>query len=445
MENSGIFSWTSKGSKWIDPSINAILKTDCGYSDKHEKFKKPNRIIFMHLVSPRIDWQGYGKVQIDFKPFSSIGNVIYNACKGGMRLGRSKGKNQTEILTEFLRDRYNAFMRDKNIIVTDRWTPSDVWYGCRPIMLDYGIEIGPNTRKNFTGKIRPLCEKLFKMNMEEIGIFAADRAQLYFSGRWYDVGFDELDALKLKGTDLIIIEKEGMAETLTPLADRYGWALLFTRGFATKYVRDLSELSKNAGCNVSVLSDYDASGMLLSSKVKAPRMGIDPDTITYFEIEREDVEEKYDPGNHIHPIYGLVSEEEYQYLSHNRIEINSVKKDVGTEEFWKWITERIKEISKKRNYNRAIDVPAVVTPDDLKEVYNIIEHELEKQIEHKVDEEKEKLTDVKGFIDDVPQKRIDIEERLKKVITENPHYPDFISKFSELVESHHFLNNSESW
>ena len=85
----------------------------------------------------------------------------------------------------------------------------------------------------------------------------------------------------MKGTDLVIFEKEGMAETLTALSDKLGFAILFTRGFATKYVRDLAELTEKAG-NVLVLSDYDASGILLASKVNAPRIGIDPETLDLF-------------------------------------------------------------------------------------------------------------------------------------------------------------------
>ncbi len=150
-------------------------------------------------------------------------------------------------------------------------------------MLENDITITPNTRSNLTADIRKICEKEMGINMEELGIFAADRAQLYFDGSWHDVGFDDLHSLKQKGTELIIIEKEGITEGLTPLADKHGSALLFTRGFATKYVRDLSELSKDNGCNTCVLSDYDASGILLASKLKVPRIGIDPKTLKYFE------------------------------------------------------------------------------------------------------------------------------------------------------------------
>ncbi len=245
--------------------------------------------------------------------------------------------------------------------------------------------------------------------------------------------------LKLKGTDLIIIEKEGIAEVLEPYADKIGVALLFTRGFATKYVRDLSELSKNAGCNVVVLSDYDDSGILLASKLKVARIGIDAKTVEYFELEREDVEEEYNPGNHLNPIWNLVSDEEYEYLSEKRIEINSVKTAVGTEKFWEWIIYGL--INKERNYNRAIEVPTVVKPKDLEEIDEIIENKLKSCIESQVEIEKEGLTDIEGLIDDVPQKRVEINDRLKGILTDNPDYQDFINKQKELINSHPFFNS----
>jgi hypothetical protein len=63
-----------------------------------------------------------------------------------------------------------------------------------------------------------------------------------------DVGFDDIRELSLYGTDLIIIEKEGMAEQLKTFADEDGIALLNTRGFLTDYAAVLSEKSENEGC-----------------------------------------------------------------------------------------------------------------------------------------------------------------------------------------------------
>ena len=136
-------------------------------------------------------------LRLVLKPFSgkfTVGQVVYDACKGGKRTIRIKGKaTQAEIRLNFLTDRYNAVKQNPRLIIEDRWTPSDVWYGCRPELLNNGIVISKDTRSNFTALIRQTCEEEFNCNMEEIGIFAADRAQMYFDRQWYDVGFDELD------------------------------------------------------------------------------------------------------------------------------------------------------------------------------------------------------------------------------------------------------------
>ena len=50
-----------------------------------------------------------------------------------------------------------------------------------------------------------------KITREDCGIYAADRAQLYFRGKTYDIGFDDLEELAQKGVDMLIIEKEGGA------------------------------------------------------------------------------------------------------------------------------------------------------------------------------------------------------------------------------------------
>jgi hypothetical protein len=422
-------------------SISDILR-ECGYSHDPKEFKKPNSIIFMNLISPRIDYESYAKSQISLKPFSdkfTVGQVVYDTCKGGKRTARIKGKaTQAEIRLKFLTDRYKAVKQNPSLIIEDRWTPSDVWYGCRPELLNSGIVISKDTRSNFTALIRQTCEEEFNCNMEEIGIFAADRAQLYFDRHWFDVGFDELDSLAVKGTDLIIIEKEGMAEVLTSLADKYGLALLFTRGFATKYVCDLSELSKKDGCNVLVLSDYDASGILLASKLKVPRIGIDPDTLEYFNLEREDVEEEYDPKNHLNGIVNLVSEKEFLYLSNKRIEINSIKTQVGTEAFQKWIVHKIQGLFPTRDYNRAIETGEAVVPDELKGYFDDITAKIQDYQKSRCDEMTKTLDDTEGFRK-VPEFRSAIDKTLQEVVEDIEEYQDFMQKIEDLVESHPFM------
>ena len=54
----------------------------------------------------------------------------------------------------------------------------------------------------------------------------------------------------------------------------------------------------------------------------------------------------------------------------------------------------------------------------------------------------ETLNNIKGFID-VSQRRNKISEQLKKVVTDNPNYKDFINKLNALVESHPFLEDED--
>ena len=103
-----------------------------------------------------------------------------------------------------------------------------------------------------------------------------------------------------KGTDLIIVEKEGAALLLGQYADQSGIAFLNTRGFLTEYATALSVLAKKHGANVVILTDLDSSGLLIRYAVpNVPRVGIDFETLEILGIDQTDVEEEYDPGKHI--------------------------------------------------------------------------------------------------------------------------------------------------
>ena len=139
----------------------------------------------------------------------------------------------------------------------------------------------------------------------------------------------------------------------------------------------------------------------------------------------------------------LVDEKEFGYLCGKRIEINSVKSKVGTEKLWEWIIYRLEDIFPNRNYNRAIDVPKVVKPDDLMAFYTEIENGIESYLESESCKISNDLTDIEGFIDDVPHERIDIEEKLKDVISDNQDYQDIMNRLNELLESHPFFNGRD--
>ena len=172
------------------------------------------------------------------------------------------------------------------------------------------------------------------------------------------------------GTDLVIIEKEGAVEALGPFADKQGIALVYTRGFLTEYALELSELAEKSGCNVAILTDFDASGLLIVTKLhdgnNIPRIGINPKMVNELGLDIESVQEEYTPQKgHYDTLaewirnndYKLISKNWLKYLRNNRIEIDSVLALVENEDFWDYIIEKLKENFPNRNYNRAIDIP----------------------------------------------------------------------------------------
>jgi hypothetical protein len=247
---------------------------------------------------------------------------------------------------------------------------------------------------------------------------AADRAQIYFRSRWEDVGIDELDTLMHYGVDVLIIEKEGVAQALSHYADEYGIALINTRGFLTENVSILSNLAKKTDGNVAILTDYDISGMLIAIKAPkdVPRIGIDFETLKYLDIGKSslsELEENYEPSeSHLKAVenyveYALIdgsSEDSFdltsniQYLRHKRIEIDSVIKYVGISRFWTFIIDRLKNEFPIKNYNRAINIPSNVIPEPLEKLTKIVNREVTKILLPYIVDKKKGLENYEGFL-----------------------------------------------
>jgi hypothetical protein len=221
--------------------------------------------------------------------------------------------------------------------------------------------------------IKQVCEEDLGVKRENIGILAADRAQLYFKGKWMDVGLKEIEQLSMYGIALLIIEKEGVAEQLSVFADEKGIALLNTRGFLTEYAEILSEKSEKEGCKVAIFTDFDASGLVLAAKApNAYRIGIDFRTLQDLGLDIEDVEEGYKPGNHLEPLEqggkfaGLYPQEWIEYIRTKRIEINSVTEALNdNEKFWDLIVNKFRTRFTNWDYTRAVHIPEYVMPKTL--------------------------------------------------------------------------------
>jgi hypothetical protein len=296
------FDWTTKGSKYlhIANSIYDIFG-HFGYAHSKDKSKpkKPHSLILVNLICPKIDYRSYGKSRIDFSPFASaVAETTVLACIGGCR--SSDGRpSKRRVLLEVLEDRkYKWNLLDAAERLKHMWTQSDVFYATRKLL----IETYHYSNEEVTGLIKEVCEDDLDVKREDSGILAADRAQLYFEGKWMDVRLKEIEQLSMYGIALLIIEKEGVAEQLRVFADQKRIALLNTRGFLTEYAEILSKKSEQEGCKVAILSDFDASGLVLAAKApNAYRIGIDFETLEdlgYNQVQNREITIKDVRHNH---------------------------------------------------------------------------------------------------------------------------------------------------
>jgi 5S rRNA maturation endonuclease (ribonuclease M5) len=348
--------------------------------------------------------------------------------------GGGRKEFQKQLLRDLLEERLDAVIENPEMKIIGRWTQSTVFYRLRPILIDNGYTEIEKKRKYITKIIKPVCEDL-GYKRHELGIIAAERAQLYFDGQSFGVSFDRLKDLVKKGTDLLVIEKEGIADVLMEFANKRGIAILNSRGFLTEYAEELSELAEQEGCNIAILTDLDSSGLLISSNLpNAYRVGIDFDTLHRFGIEKEEVEEKVlkekESDNHLKSLIekfdrvGFTPPKPYNledwgkmiiYLEdRKRIEIDSVLaavEDSGI--FWNYILNELDKVFPKRDYNRSINVnniQALPKPiEDLIAKINDMFTQLQSNERKMIIQE---LANKNGFVDDVELEKQKIKERL---------------------------------
>lgn len=423
-------------------TLSSIL-SECGYSILNKsEHKKPYNLVIVNLISPRIDYNGLNKSKINIVPFvETFSKKLYKFCKSpnnNNNKNKSNNNNSNNDSTNIgqlrilLKERLEDIKNDPSLLEKGEWTMSTVFYTLRKLLIEKRIPVGG--REYITGEIKKVCKEL-GYKRHQLGIIAAERAQLYFKGEFRGVNLDDIPNLAKMGTDLIIIEKEGAVKALGPFADKYGIALLNTRGFLTEYAIDVA---KETGSNISILSDFDVSGLLLATKASdnIHRLGIDFQTIQDLGLDIETVQEEYTPEHNSH--YKHLKEKtkndpklknQLDYLKHYRIEIDSVLAEIGNEEFWDYIIQKLVEIFPYRNYNRAIDIDKKsIIPDSLQEFINNTNKIIHRTQEPERQKIMNELENVMGLFDDVEELEIEFEDRLRSIVENNPEVKNKISE-----------------
>jgi hypothetical protein len=264
------------------------------------------------------------------------------------------------------------------------------------------------TRETIISYIKDVCDEL-KIRRFDVNIYAGDIGYLYFRGARHAISLDELGNLRHFGTDILIIEKEGIAKVLSPLAADSGITLLSTRGFLTENALDLSVFAQKSGANVATLTDCDISGYVIANKVpNVPRIGIDFKT-----LEDLDILEDLRGGEYYSPDKGHLKYaqenikgfdlEQLDFLQTRRIEINAVKNKVGAKRLWSWVFDKLEEIFPNRNYNRAVEMPQPhwFRPPQLLQLNELVDKRLKRVLMPEIISCEQDLEDYPGFIKDI--------------------------------------------
>ena len=396
------------------------------------------------------------------KPFGSIGQELYNFIKSPKLKGKTKNSKdpiRLELKNLIYRERvYKIEFEKIDVNSLEPWDQSHIFYTLRVILIAKGYENVDKSRKYITSKIKDVCWELGLevrgkgYRRHELGINAAERAQLYFDGQVLGVTFGQLEELMKKGTDLLVIEKESIANALMDYANKMGVAILNTRGFLTEDAEELAELARENRCNIATLTDWDSSGLVIASKLpEAYRIGIDEKTLEKLELSKETVQERVQQkkknDKHLPKLRKLsqdqipkpYSKEEWNRMiryvegagpkNRKRIEINSVTSAIGYEKFSNYIKKELESIFPYRDYNRSIKIPEYVLPESF-EVFkeNVTRYisEFQKPIKEGWKERLRNGTH-KGLLDVKLYEKI-IENELKKFVDKNDEVEDKIKE-----------------
>jgi hypothetical protein len=406
-----------------------------GYSHDEKKSKKKHSMIAINLIAPKIIVENYGKSDIVLKPFAElIGELVARACEGGGT--QDDRPSRIECMRHIIKPRYASVVADKTLKDKQRWTRSTAFYTCRKLLKSVGYADEEINRENVTEYIEHVCDEM-GITREDCGIYAADRAQLYFRGKTYDIGFDDLEELAQKGVDILIIEKEGGAEQLAPLAAKKGIALLNARGFLVNYAVKLAQIAHKHGCNIAIITDLDIYGLTIATKIpNVYRIGINFKILEHFGLNFEDVEEEYNAPSFDIDFSKVATEEELEFLKTKRIEIDSVMIAVGdNQKFWEYIVKELEDQFPTRNYNRGIDIPDYVVPTVLEKLNDMVRFLSIRLTQDKCNEISDGYDNYEGFIDDVDEEEKANTEELKTVIETDKHVMErVLGEVQELID-----------
>ena len=357
---------------------------------------------------------------------------FYLNFKTKMRAGGSKVGRTTKArikLREELERRKALLEQFGKIPEDERTTQQGIYYKIRSQM-EGRIDI---SRDSFIAALKNECIELGGdlSYREKLGIIAAERAQLFFRGYTYPINWERIDELANKGCDVILIEKEGVCTVLEPYARKRGIALLNSRGFATDYAKQVLKYSKRLGGNLFIVTDFDASGLLIAQKLPTiPRIGVDPQMVSELGLKREEVEEEYKaPLKHKNALPSNIQEE----IANKRIEIDAVITAVGPEKFWNYLENKISNLVKTRDLTRSIDL-SINLPSIISKPLNELTSQIRSFGRQKREDLKKELENWTTGLVDIEDKETQLQQTIVDEIEKNKVVKNVAEQLEQILE-----------
>jgi hypothetical protein len=352
----------------------------------------------------------------------------------------------------------------------------------------YGPEFGKeregkvildHIRKSIVGMVKDYCDQKH-ITRRSIGVYADERANMYFRGWVTPISYDIVEELAEYGVDILLVEKPNIVRKIAPYASRYGIALIECGGNFVEYALETIEEAKTNGrSNIETLTDCDISGIQMCMLCRfAIRIGITPKIFDELGIsmdKRTMIEEAYNPSENqekfvretvgaFHGLYqdGSLTDEEincdipkiiewdrydkteirnynlpllkelcannfelFKYVRNNRIELDILIKEIGPKVFWEYILQKLKEAYPNRDYNRSIDIPELMKLPPIQKFFRRLERELTPVYSSDREKVVKSLSNTNGVLL-VKAKETQINKRFVRALYKEPHSKEIL-------------------
>ena len=357
-----------------NPFANTNL--DCGKkfsstSALLEELKTPVRCVIS--LTGLIEPLSQDKAELDTrKYFGAYEKALCTVLKKFRKHGKVGPKTHEMIdwLKSEMERRKQLFEKKKNIPDAEWTSQQSLWYKARNAYFQKHPQATMDDmpdRKYFISRVRGICKEI-GVTRESCGIFAAERAMIYFRGMKTGVSLDSIQEVFKFGSDLISIEKEGMAATFEQFASKIGVAIMNSRGQLVDYAEELLKMAKESGAKVWIVTDMDDAGFVMRNNLPGVAcLGVDmkmlqeisKDSKTPFEDFLRQVREP------LKMKYKITDEQrkELELLGggdgsqNSRAEIDAVVAVAGAGKVWDYFVKEMQRLEPVRDLTRSLKQP----------------------------------------------------------------------------------------